>query len=112
MKPIEITNEGLEKAIEKLDKVIVLQDKIKINRLELRNQLLRMQRAIQPIFWLSKTNWKKMSHVDRLKLMRETKGIQIPTSESMFNTREFPFYAKQQWKKDREQLIKEGKINV
>lgn len=107
-----MTNEGLEKAIEKLDKVILLQDKIKINRLELRNQLLRMQRAIQPIFWLSKTNWKKMSHVDRLKLMRETKGIQIPSSESIFNTREFPFYAKQQWKKDREQLIKEGKINV
>lgn len=112
MKSIEMTNEGLEKAIEKLDKVILLQDKIKINRLELRNHLLRMQRAIQPVFWLSKTNWKKMPHVERLKLMRETKGIQIPSSESIFNTREFPFYAKQQWKKDREQLIKEGKINV
>ena len=111
MKQIEMTNEGLEKAIEKLDKVIILQDKIKINRLELRNQLLRMQRAIQPIFWLSKTNWKKMSHVDRLKLMRETKGIQIPSQDFM-NTTEFLFYAKQQWKKDREQLIKEGKINV
>ena len=107
-----MTNEGLEKAIEKLDKVIVLQDKIKINRLELRNQLLRMQRAINPIFWLDKTNWKRMSLKERLKLMRETKGIQIPSSESVFNTREFPFYAKQQWKKDREQLIKEGKINV
>ena len=107
-----MTNEGLEKAIKKLDKVIVLQDKIKINRLELRNQLLRMQRAIKPRFWLDETNWKKMSFKERLKLMRETKGIQIPSSESIFNTREFPFYAKQQWKKDREQLIKEGKINV
>ena len=107
-----MTNEGLEKAIKKLDKVIVIQDKIKINRLELRNQLLRMQRAIKPRFWLDETNWKKMSFKERLKLMRETKGIQIPSSESIFNTREFPFYAKQQWKKDREQLIKEGKINV
>lgn len=107
---IKYTDESLGKAIAKLDQVVVLQDKIKINRLELRNNLLRMQRAIKPMFWLDKTTWRKMTFKERLKLMRETKGIQIPRSESMFNTKEFYFYAKQQWKKDREQLIKDGKI--
>ncbi len=108
----QLTDEKLSSAIGKLDQVILIQDKLKSKRIELRNQLLRMQRAIKPRFWLDETNWKKMSFKEKLKLMRETKGIQIPTSESMFNTREFPFYAKQQYKKDREQLIKEGKINV
>ena len=107
---IKYTDESLQKSIGKLDQVIVLQDKIKINRLELRNQLLRMQRAIKPMFWLDSTTWRKMTFKERLKLMRETKGIQIPHSDSMFNTKEFYFYAKQQWKKDREQLILEGKI--
>jgi len=107
-----LTDKKLEKAIGNIDKVIVIQDKLRSKRLELRNQLLRMQRAIKPRFWLDETNWKKMSFKEKLKLMRETKGIQIPRTESMFNTREFPFYAKQQYKKDREQLIKEGKINV
>lgn len=107
-----LTDKKLEKAIDNIDKVIVIQDKLRSKRVELRNHLLRMQRAIKPRFWLDDTNWKKMSFKEKLKLMRETKGIQIPTSESMFNTREFPFYAKQQYKKDREQLIKEGKINV
>jgi len=109
---LTLTDKKLEKAIDNIDKVIVIQDKLRSKRVELRNHLLRMQRAIKPRFWLDDTNWKKMSFKEKLKLMRETKGIQIPTSESMFNTREFPFYAKQQYKKDREQLIKEGKINV
>ncbi len=108
----QLTDEKLSSAIGKLDQVILIQDKLKSKRIELRNQLLRMQRAIKPRFWLDETNWKKMSFKEKLKLMRETKGIQIPSSESIFNTREFPFYAKQQYKKDREQLIKEGKINV
>ena len=107
-----LTDEKLQSAIGKLDQVILIQDKLKSKRIELRNHLLRMQRAIKPRFWLDDTKWKTMSFKERLKLMRETKGIQIPSSESIFNTREFPFYAKQQYKKDREQLIKEGKINV
>jgi len=107
-----LTDEKLEKAIGNIDKVIVIEDKLRSKRIELRNQLLRMQRAIKPRFWLDETNWKKMSFKERLKLMRETKGIQIPSSESIFNTREFPFYAKKQYVKDRKQLIKEGKINV
>ena len=106
----KLTNANLEKAIGKLDQVIILQDQMKSKRIELRNHLLRMQRAIKPIFWLDETNWKKMSFKERLKLMRETKGIQIPSQDFM-NPTEFKFYAKQQWKKDREQLIKEGKIN-
>lgn len=106
-----LTDKKLEKAIGNIDKVIVIQDKLRSKRLELRNQLLRMQRAIKPKFWLDETNWKKMSFKEKLKLMRESKGIQIPQQDS-FNTREFPFYAKKQYKKDREQLIKEGKINV
>ena len=107
-----LTDEKLEKAIGNIDKVIVIEDKLRSKRVELRNQLLRMQRAIKPRFWLDDLNWKKMSFKEQLKLMRETKGIQIPKTEGMFNTREFPFYAKQQYKKDREQLIKEGKIIV
>jgi len=106
-----LTDKKLEKAIGNIDKVIVIQDRLRSKRLELRNQLLRMQRAIKPTFWLDETNWKKMSFKEKLKLMRESKGIQIPQQDN-FNTREFPFYAKKQYEKDRKQLIKEGKINV
>lgn len=105
--------ENMDKAIANLEKVLVNQDKLKSKYTELLTTLIRHRRAHESTFWLNINNYKKLSTKEKHEMIRKERCVHVPSSGSMFqDMKEFPYFAKRQWIKDRDLLIKEGKIIV
>ncbi len=108
---ITFTVEKTSETITNIDKLLELDLQKREKLIELKRQLIRINRALQSDFWLK--DWKKKTLKEKTKIMREDICIKFQSNDSIFrDLDDFEFYAKKQWIKDREQLISEGKIKV
>jgi hypothetical protein len=107
------TKENLDKTIDSIKEVLLKQVELKSKYNELLATMIRHRRAFDPICWVDMPEFKKLKIKEILLLMREEKCVNYPSSGSQYqDAKEFPFFAKKQWQKDREELIKSGKIVV
>ena len=103
--------ENLDKAIGNIKLILEKQDEIKSKYYEILTTLIRHRRAIEPECWVIEKEWEKLDNHIKQNIIREERCVKMPSSGSYYqDMKEFPYFAKRQWEKDRELLTKEGKI--
>lgn len=108
---VRYTEQKLSKTLESIEQLLELDAKKRGKILEIRKTLTRTRRAIDKTFWLDKIEWKKKPYKDKLKLIREERCVHFQSSGSPFqDVKDFEWFAKKQWEKDRALLIKRGEI--
>lgn len=106
------TQVRIKETLDGIQKVLDLKEKQKHNLLQLREQMIRISRGIKPTFWLDDLSWKKLTLKEKTQLIRNEKCVRFQTSGSIFqDVKDFPFFAKKQWEKDRKKLLEDGEIN-
>ncbi len=108
---VKYTEKKVSKTLESLKHLLVLGEQHRQKMKELQIGLTRIQRAINKTFWIDERDWKKKTLKEKNEIIRNEICVKFQSSGSYFqDAKDFPYFAKKQWEKDRAKLIKSGEI--